>query len=76
LNANPLGLYAVGEKISTVGPRGLASVRCGLLTSSCDLGGVEELEELEEEEGDVDIAEVVEVPGRGAIGIVTSPVLL
>jgi hypothetical protein len=58
----------------TVGPRGLGSVRGGLLTSSCDLGG--DVEEAEEDGGDVDIVELVEGPGQGAIGIATSTVLL
>jgi hypothetical protein len=58
----------------TVGPRGLASVRDGLLINSCGLGGDEEV--VEEDEVDVDIVEVVEVRGRGAIGIATSTVLL
>ena len=56
----------------TVDVRGFAGTLLGglLFTSSVDFGGDEEDEE------DVDIIEAVEVPGRGAIGIATSTVLL
>jgi len=70
LNASPPGLYVVGDRNATVKTR--AFIRTdGSFVTRFDFGGDEE-----DEDDVVGAREAVEEPGRGAIGIATSPVLL
>lgn len=60
-----------GDRNLTAEARGFDAGRGGFLISSFDFGGDEE-----DEDDDADIVAVVVEPGRGAIGIAISPVLL
>jgi hypothetical protein len=70
LNASPPGLYVVGDRNATVKTRAFIRTDGGFVTRF-DFGGDEE-----DEDDVVGAREAVEEPGRGAIGIATSPVLL